>query len=176
MSNLVVYLARHATPDWSRTDIPYDIPPGPPLTDLGEAEAKKLGAFLADAGVIQLFVSPLERAQHTAIIAAQALGVPITTVDAIAEWRHGESEEAVLGRAHAFWKELFEDNPVNGPVALFSHGGPIRLLLETLSGDPARISEYLPRFDHHNPLPPAGAWRAQRQDDGSWQVDLVFTP
>ncbi|MBP8110584.1 MAG: hypothetical protein KAZ38_23410, partial [Caldilineaceae bacterium] len=62
------------------------------------------------------------------------------------------------------------------PVALVSHGGPIRLLLETVSGDPARINEYRARFDSNNPLPPAGAWRSQRQDDGSWQVDLVFTP
>ena len=176
MSNQTVYLARHATPDWSRKDIPYDIPPGPPLTDLGEAEAVKLGRFLAEAGVIQIFASPLERTQRTAAIAAQGLEIPITTVDAIAEWRHGESEEAVLGRAHAFWQERFEASPLTGPSALVSHGGPIRLLLEMLSGDPARIAEYLPRFDHHNPLPPAGVWRAQRQDDGSWQVELVFTP
>ncbi len=176
MSKQTVYLTRHATPDWSRTDIRYDIPPGPPLTAQGEAEAEKLGQFLAANRVTQIFASPLERAQHTATIAAQVLDIPVTTVDAIAEWRHGESEEAVLGRAHAIWKDLFEAQPANGPVALVSHGGPIRLLLETLSGDPARIGEYLPRFDHHNPLPPAGAWRAQRQDDGSWEVDLVFMP
>ncbi len=97
-------------------------------------------------------------------------------MDAIAEWQRGEDEALVLARIHTFWEELTAKTGDNGPVALVSHGGPIRLLLEALSGDPARISEYLPRFDHHNPLPPAGAWRAQRQDDGSWEVDLVFTP
>lgn len=176
MSNQVVYLARHATPDWSRKDIPYDIPPGPPLTAQGEAEAQKLGDFLAAAGVIQLFASPLERTQRTAAIIAQGWDAPVQTVDAIAEWRHGESEELVLGRVHTFWEELLTGSPLDGPVALVSHGGPIRLLLEKLSGDPARINTYRAQFDSNNPLPPAGAWRAQGQADGSWQVDLVFTP
>ncbi len=176
MSNKIIYLARHATPDWSRTDIPYDIPPGPPLTAQGEAEAEKLGLFLAAAGVTQLFASPLERTQRTAALAAQPAGASIQTVDAIAEWRHGENEEQVLDRILSFWEELVVASVVNSPVALVSHGGPIRLLLETVSGDPARINEYRARFDSNNPLPPAGVWRSQRQDDGSWQVDLVFTP
>ena len=177
MSKPTIYLARHATPDWSRTDIRYDMPPGPPLTAQGEAEAEKLGAFLAANRVTQIFASPLERTQCTAAIAAQSLNAmaSIETVDAIAEWQHGEDETLVLARIHTFWEELAARSGNNGPVALVSHGGPIRLLLEKLSGDPERIGEYLPRFDHHNPLPPAGAWRAQRQDDGSWEVDLVFT-
>ena len=35
----VLYLARHATPDWNMRDIRYDIPPGPPLVPQGEEEA-----------------------------------------------------------------------------------------------------------------------------------------
>ena len=34
-----VYLVRHATPDWSLKDIPYHLPPGPPLTSVGDKEA-----------------------------------------------------------------------------------------------------------------------------------------
>lgn len=176
MSNLIVYLARHATPDWSRTDIAYDVPPGPPLTAQGEAEAERLGRFLTQAGVTELYASPLERTQRTAAIAGQLLGAPVQTEEAIAEWRHGESQELVLDRIQAFWEELAAANGVNGPVALVSHGGPIRLLLETVSGDPARIKEYCGRYDHGNPLPPAGVWRTQRNGDGAWNVDLVFTP
>ena len=37
-----------------RTDIRYDIPPGPPLTAQGEAEASKLGEFLKNAGVSKI--------------------------------------------------------------------------------------------------------------------------
>ncbi len=59
MSKQTIYLTRHATPDWSRTDIRYDIPPGPPLTAQGEAEAEKLGIFLASAGVTQTLRQPL---------------------------------------------------------------------------------------------------------------------
>ena len=177
MSNQTIFLARHATPDWSRTDIPYDVPPGPPLTAQGEAEAEKLGDFLAAARVTRLFTSPLERTQRTTAIASQHMDGPsIRTVDAIAEWRKGETPDEVQGRILAFWQEVAATNGEDGPAALVSHGGPIRLLLESLSGDVDRIKEYCGRYDHGNPLPPAGVWRAQRKDDGIWEVDLVFTP
>ena len=57
----MLYLARHATPDWNMRDIRYDIPPGPPLVPQGEAEAAQLGEFLRQAGVVQIYVSPLVR-------------------------------------------------------------------------------------------------------------------
>ena len=41
-----IYLIRHATPDWTRKDIPYHLPPGPPLIEQGLAEAQALAAFL----------------------------------------------------------------------------------------------------------------------------------
>ena len=62
----IIYLARHATPDWSRTDLPYHLLPGPPLVPQGEAEAAELGRFLREAGVSRLYTSPLERARRTA--------------------------------------------------------------------------------------------------------------
>ena len=37
----IVYLARHATPDWNRKDIRYDVAPGPDLVAQGEAEAAR---------------------------------------------------------------------------------------------------------------------------------------
>ena len=73
----VVYLIRHATPDWSRTDIRYDIPPGPPLTSQGEAEAQQLGEFLQTIPVKHIYASPLERTSRTAQIAAAALGIQV---------------------------------------------------------------------------------------------------
>ena len=70
-----IYLIRHATPDWSRTDLVYHLPPGPPLTAQGEAEAAKLGDFLRDMDVRHIFTSPLVRCLRTAEIAGAAVDV-----------------------------------------------------------------------------------------------------
>jgi broad specificity phosphatase PhoE len=172
----LLFLARHATPDWSRTDIRYDIPPGPPLTQQGLAEARQLGFFLAQAGVKRLYASPLERTQRTASIAGEIMGVPVQTVNAIAEWQRGESTTLVLARMLPFWEELAAVGIASGPAALVSHGGPIRLLLEKLTGDPAWISTFCRRFDHNNPLPPAGVWQASDNGRGGWALDLVYVP
>ena len=172
-----VYLIRHATPDWSRVDIRYDIPPGPPLTTQGEAEAARLGEFLRDAGVRKIYASPLERALRTAQIAGEVAGLPVVEALAIAEWQRGESEIAVLERFLPFWSTACVESGDCGALALVSHGGPIRLMLEHLKLERAQIDFYRKQFDRDNPLPPAGAWRVTRaQLEAAWQMVLAFTP
>ena len=61
-----IFLVRHASPDWTRTDIPYDIPPGPPLSPKGEKEAAALAEYLKSEGVVKLYYSPFERSASTA--------------------------------------------------------------------------------------------------------------
>jgi broad specificity phosphatase PhoE len=172
-----IYLIRHATPDWSRTDIPYDVPPGPPLTPKGENEARALGEFLAGIGIARLYASPLERTTHTARLAAQSLGVePITDRD-IAEWRHGEPDTNVLDRCRARVDAVLAESLEQGPIGLVTHGGPIRLLLPTFGLPQAEVDFYRRQFDHDNPVPPAGVWRIHRNGDGHVQTpELVFTP
>lgn len=173
----VVYLIRHATPDWSRTDIRYDIPPGPALTTHGEAEAAKLGLFLQSAGIQKIYASPLERAKRTAQIAALPLELVVEEIEAIAEWRRGEGEAELLARLLPFWERVWAESEKVGPLALVSHGGPIRLLLQHLNLPQAEIDFYRKQFDRDNPVPPAGAWRiASDQINGVWQLQLAFTP
>lgn len=172
-----LYLIRHATPDWSRTDIRYDIPPGPPLTAQGEAEATSLGAFLREIGVKQIYASPLERTQRTAQLAALVAQVPVMEAVAIAEWRRGESELEVLERFLPFWASACAESNEHGPVALVTHGGPVRLMLQHLKLAQAEIDYYRKQFDRDNPVPPAGAWRVARSAvDAPWQLHLAFTP
>ena len=135
-----IYLIRHATPDWSRTDIPYELPPGPPLTDLGQAEARALGYFLAQHRPGPWFSSPLERCLHTAEIASQQAGAPTIQVTAeLAEIRPGEPESEVRVRlTHALEHALETINGGNIPL-LFTHGGPVALLLESLGMNPGQV-------------------------------------
>jgi broad specificity phosphatase PhoE len=173
----VIYLVRHATPDWSRVDIRYDIPPGPPLTAQGEREAAQLGLFLGEAKVQKIYASPLERAWRTAQIAGEQAGAEVVEVTAIAEWQRGENEAAVLDRLLPFWNGACVESAEIGPLALVTHGGPIRALLEYLQHDRAEIDFYRKQFDRDNPLPPAGVWRISRiTPQAPWQIELRFTP
>ena len=88
-----VYLVRHASPDWNRKDIPYHLPPGPPLTEQGLVEAHALGQFLRLVDVQQLWTSPLERCQHTAEIIAGITGAPVTVNQELREWQPQERKE-----------------------------------------------------------------------------------
>jgi len=172
-----IYLVRHATPDWSRTDIRYDVPPGPPLTAQGEAEAAKLGEFLRSVGVRRIYASPLERTERTAEIAGKVMGVTPIEEETIAEWRRGENEADVSARLNGFWEKLCRESTSVGPIALVTHGGPIKAMLLTLGMPRATVDEYCRKFDRGNPLPPAGVWLATGcTTETPWQLDLVWTP
>ncbi len=172
-----IYLARHATPDWSRTEIRYDIPPGPPLTAVGEAEARKLGQFLQGKGISKVYASPLERTQRTAQLAGEVLGLPVITEELIAEWRRGENETDVAGRFNGFWERICRESETQGPVMLVTHGGPIKVMLLNLGMPRTTVDEYCRKFDRGNPVPPAGVWLAANStSETPWHLDLIFTP
>lgn len=171
-----IYLVRHATPDWSRTDIRYDVPPGPPLTAQGEAEAAKVGAFLRAAGIKRIYASPLERTRRTAEIAGAIVGVTPMEEEAIAEWRRGESESEVTARFNGLWEKICRESETVGPLALVTHGGPIKAMLLSLGMPQATVDEYCRKFDRGNPLPPAGVWLATGSSTTPWQLTLVWTP
>ena len=172
----IIYLARHASPDRS-TGIRYDIAPGPPLLPQGEDEATQLGERLRDAGVVKIYASPLERTRQTAQIAGVAGDIPVEhEQELIQEHVRGEDAVDVLDRMKSFFNDAAEESAELGPVAIISHGSPIRLLVEHLGFHKEALDHYRKQFDYNNPSPPAGLWRAEQQADGTWQVALVWTP
>ncbi len=171
-----VLLARHATPDWNLRGIPYDIPPGPPLTAQGEAEAAQLGAFMREQGVRKLYASPLVRTLRTAEIAAQVAGAHVAVAPEIAEWRRDEDEATVLARVHRFWLRAALESRTRGPVALVTHGGCVLAMLNWLGVPAHELLHYRNQFDHRNPLAPAGAWRTRETPLGVPGLDDVRGP
>lgn len=173
-----IFLVRHATPDWSRRDIPYDVPPGPVLTAKGEAEAEALAAFLKSQSVGKLYYSPFERAAKTARIVSGINGIPCVEESRLKEWRgRDESEIQVRARMKATFDEAFVETGEMGSIGLVSHGGPIGVLLQELGIDPEELAAYRKKFDTTNPLPPAGAWEVTRNGKaGSWNLHLKFIP
>ena len=173
-----VYLIRHAQPTfWGSvlTGLRYDVPPGPPLSAAGRAQAAMAASFLAGNLPTVIYTSPLERALQTAQIIVAQLGVPMAIDERLAEHRRDEANDQVASRLAAFWYERVTTVP--GCIALVSHGAPIRALLamlgDVLTTDPERY-----HFDHGNIVPPAGIWRARCiSADGQpchWELALIF--
>jgi broad specificity phosphatase PhoE len=171
-----VFLIRHATPDWTRNDLVYHLPPGPPLTEQGRQEAQALGAFLLSQGVRQMRSSPLERCLTTAEIAAQICGITWQVDDSLIEMQPGETTESVVPRLWPIFEQAWRESHQHGPIALVTHGGPVNALLQKLGLDAETMAQHKAQFDHANPLPPAGAWLVERGEEDGWQLKLAFKP
>lgn len=178
MGTMKILLVRHASPDWSRTDVPYDIEPGPPLSPRGEREAEELAMYLKSQGVAKLYYSPFERSARTAMIISTIIGIPCVAEKRLTEWRAAEeTEEGVAERMSAVFDDVSKESASVGPIGLVSHGGPITFLLLDIGIDRERLAAFRRKFDRSNPLPPAGAWEVKWNEEGdSWDLDLRFIP
>lgn len=171
-----VYIIRHASPDWTRNDIPYHLPPGPPLVKQGLEEAHALGSFLKEAGVSLLLTSPLERCQRTAEIASREANATVQVIPELMEIQPGEDREHMRRRLMPVFERAAEESHCNGAVALVTHGEPTAVLLRALGMSEERLGKQR-IFDHGNPLPPSGAWEAVRPDSQpGWNLRIAYLP
>jgi broad specificity phosphatase PhoE len=172
-----VYLARHASPDLTRTDLVYHLPPGPPLTTLGEREASALGRYLCHGGVHTIWTSPLVRARRTAELAAQKCGAEVREDARLIEMDPAETHDDVYARARPVWDIATEWAAARGPQALVAHGGVITALLLGIGVTLTTLERVGRRFDSGNPAPPGGAWEITAPDrSGPLTARLVFIP
>ena len=111
-----IYLVRHGETEWSRSgrhtgrsDIP--------LTENGEAAARKLADRLAGLSFSAIWSSPSERARKTCMLAGFGSGVVIR--EDLAEWDYGAYEgittKAILADRPGW--QLFRDGCPNGESA-----------------------------------------------------------
>jgi broad specificity phosphatase PhoE len=172
----VIYLIRHASPDWNDHEKPYHLAPGPTLSPAGVQEAEKLGEYLKPTGVCHLITSPLERCMRTAHIVSTITGAQIDVDPSLCEVQPGESEDSLRIRVGHVLDEVLRDSGKSTLIALITHGSPIASLLSLLGLNDNEIRHYRTVYQN-NPLPPAGAWRAVRKDRNSdWDLSLVFVP
>jgi broad specificity phosphatase PhoE len=83
-----VLLARHGQTEWNvlgRRQGQLDSP----LTAAGVAHAHRHARTLAGRDLDAIFTSPLGRAHTTATVIAEAVGLPVTVLDDLAEVHHG---------------------------------------------------------------------------------------
>ncbi len=69
------------------------------LTELGRQQAEAAGRYLADAGAVALYSSPLRRARDTAVIVAGHTGLQILDLPDLREYRFGEAQGLLWSEA-----------------------------------------------------------------------------
>ncbi len=171
-----IYLVRHATPDFARTEIPYDVPPGPPLTAQGEDEARRAAEYLRGARIARIYASAFARADRTARFVSSLLGLAVVTERAIGEWHVDERAGDVVARVTPVLALVRDESVRRGPVCLVSHGGTIGVMLRKLGMARDVVDEHRARYGGSTPAPPAGVWRASGDTQHDLRFELVFTP
>lgn len=165
-----MYLVRHATADRS-LNIPYALPPGPPLTEWGRAEAQQAADWLAGRGIEHIFASPFERTTQTAAMLVDRLGLDVTFTNALQEGAPGEGLPKVRARVVEALEQL-DDSPLRC-VALVTHGACVLSVLQHTTKDRIDLSRH--KYDNGNYAPTAGIWHGTRRDD-IWRWELAFRP
>ncbi|MBW0104077.1 histidine phosphatase family protein [Pseudonocardia sp. KRD-291] len=82
--------------------------PGPPLDELGRAQAAEVADLLADWPVRAVFASRATRAQQTAAPIAERLGLPVTTLDGVHEIFVGELDGLADEASRALFDEIYD--------------------------------------------------------------------
>jgi len=165
-----IFLVRHATPDRS-INISYYVPPGPPLTPFGRAEAQQAARWLVGRGVEHIFASPFDRTTQTAEALTEHLGVDVTFTTAIQEGAPGEGLPKVRARVVELLQQL-DDSPLRR-VALVTHGACVLSVLQHTTSEQIDLRQH--RYDNGNCAPTAGIWHGVRGQEG-WRWELAFRP
>jgi broad specificity phosphatase PhoE len=158
---MFIYLIRHAQPDYSMP-VPYHRPPGPALTELGQAQAAALVPLLNGSGLERVVSSPLRRCVMTAEPIAAAFDVPLV-IDR--DMQEGQPDEAPADVTLRMLRAALAQADVQ-VVALVSHAAPLTQLLRTLTHEDVRLPAKDRRGNHLSEgmvwgvYPHGGRWKA----------------
>lgn len=125
----MIFWVRHGQSTWNVLDRLQGHELSPPLTDLGRTQAAEAAESLADLGVAHLLSSPAVRAQETAAIIGERLGLDVETEDLLLEKGVDEDFNSVLRRVR-----LLLDLDLPEHTVMVSHGDTIGLAVGLLSG------------------------------------------
>ena len=176
-----LFLIRHGHPKQG-TGIAYDRVPGPPLSEVGQEEARVAALFLGHMQIQRIYTSPLDRASQTAELIGAQLGLQPIIEPMLAEHRKEETFDQVKLRLQDLIARLDAASVERGAplerIALVAHGSPIKALLLALTQERIKLDDY--RFANGNHVPTAGVWHARRNADPlavpPWDLDLIFKP
>lgn len=130
----MIFWVRHGQSTWNVIDRMQGHELSPPLTDLGRSQSAQAADALVDRGVVHLLSSPATRAQETATVIGERLGLEVVTEPLLLEKGLDESVVEVLERI----QQLLDTDLPDHTVAV-SHGDTIALAMGMLSGTPPEL-------------------------------------
>ncbi|MET7997632.1 histidine phosphatase family protein [Amycolatopsis sp. NPDC005232] len=89
-----LFLVRHGQTDGNVRGALDTALPGPPLTELGQEQAKALAGRLAAEPIVAVYASQATRAQQTAAPLAEVLGLEVQVIEGVKEVDAGDLEGA----------------------------------------------------------------------------------
>ena len=169
---ICLLLLRHGESEWNLTGRVQGQAPGVQLTDRGWEQARQAAAALRGSGASRLLASDLLRAQQTAQVIAQELGLPVTSASELREqalgelegwawrdlreeptppgvhinevrWGGGESVADMYARLTGFCERLLAQAD-GETVALVTHAGTIQVLRAVLADQGHRDVDWEP--------------------------------
>ena len=130
----MIFWVRHGQSTWNAIDRMQGHELSPPLTDLGREQSAQAADALVDRGVVRVISSPAVRAQETAAIIGERLGLPVVTEPLLLEKGLDEEVVDVLARVRTILDMTHPDHTV-----AVSHGDTIALALGLLTGTPPEL-------------------------------------
>lgn len=102
-----LYLVRHGQTPWN-IEGRYQGHLDPPLTELGQQQARTTAAQLAPLGFEAIYSSDLARAHQTALALAEQTGLPVQLDPRLREINQGEWEGVLIGDIRARWPDAIQ--------------------------------------------------------------------
>jgi broad specificity phosphatase PhoE len=147
----------------------------PPLTELGERQARALAPWLID--VREVWVSPLARARETAALALP--GRPTIVKDSFIELDYGTLEgQSAATMAGEGWRslELAHESRFGDGESLAAVDERVRVELDFLFEDTSSLlhsaNEHLAIVSHVSPIKSAVAWALGAPGSIAWRMRL----
>lgn len=166
-----LYLVRHAEPSVRHYKNYY---PGPSLGKKGQEQAKKVAHFLADKNIQKVYASDFLRVQET-LQPFLSLSKNIVPTFEKALWEREsetESHESLVERVQKWAKQQFSEM-LSCNSAIFSHCGPINMLLDFLDANKEKL-EYTFTCPYGCHTPMAGVWQLKICDGNLAEGHLLF--
>jgi broad specificity phosphatase PhoE len=143
----------------------------PPLTELGQEQARRCAAGLVRSGATAVWTSPLQRAADTAREIATMLAAPLEIDERLVEVDYGEWDGRRLGDVDAAewaaWRADTSFAPPGGE-SLASVGERVAAFCdERLRSDATIVA-----VSHVSPIKAAVAWALGVGDDATWRMQL----
>ncbi|OQY41955.1 MAG: hypothetical protein B6242_16685 [Anaerolineaceae bacterium 4572_78] len=158
-----LYLIRHAEPE----TLDYDnFFPGPNLGTKGHAQAKVIADYLHDKQITKIYSSDFRRVVQTMqpFLKLTSPHIQPSFVKALREREASVESHASLVERVQTWFQKIEHELTTYHVAIFSHCGPLNMILEYLDPD-KNILDYPFTSPHGCHTPLAGIWMLRLEDE-----------